>query len=539
MTLRSLVPPVVTFALAASLALLPRLFAATPPPGPMPHLAPEGELAYEVRDVETGKLIPAKLTFLGVEGSPDPEFTRIDIARQEGDAIVAYNRLMSLTGLGAAHVPRGTYDIYISLGPEWDLYIARKVRITDRPTFVRTALRHVVDAAGFVSADFHVHANCSTDSHVPMHDRVYEFIADGVGLITSTDHNAVCNYGPIIAELGVGRYLGSLTGEELTTGGWGHHGVFPLPQNVDRAGHGAIHVHGRTAAEMFHEIHQSYPDALIDVHHPRIDNEIGYFNLGRLDSASDRAGRPGFSFDFDAVEVLNGYQDSERRSIDRVINDWFALINHGHVVTATGNSDTHHLTYNLGGYPRNYVRVLDSRPMMVTPLVIARAMKGHHSFFSTGPFVRLTVGGAGVGDVVHAPGGKARADIEVQAAAWVAVTTVTLYVNGHEEKRWAVPAGTARVRFKDHFDVQASRDAWVVVRVDGDRPLAPVVGDTRHYDVRPLALTNPVFLDVDGNGVFDPLVPHGPHVAGAEAHRPSHPAHPVKASALHLPPRSG
>ena len=39
---------------------------------------------------------------------------------------------------------------------------------------------------------------------------------------------------------------------------------------------------------------------------------------------------------------------AERRSVDRVINDWFSLLNHGHIVTATGNSDTHHLTYNLG-----------------------------------------------------------------------------------------------------------------------------------------------------------------------------------------------
>ena len=34
-----------------------------------------------------------------------------------------------------------------------------------------------------------------------------------------------------------------------------------------------------------------------------------------------------------------------------------SLLDRGHLVTATGNSDTHHLNYNLGGYPRNYVNV--------------------------------------------------------------------------------------------------------------------------------------------------------------------------------------
>jgi hypothetical protein len=59
--------------------------------------------------------------------------------------------------------------------------------------------------------------------------------------------------------------------------------------------------------------------------------------------------------------------------------------------------------------------------------------------------------------------------------------------------------------------MKLARDAWVVVRVDGDKPLAPVVGDLKRFDVRPLALTNPVFLDVDGNGQYDPPLKHGPH----------------------------
>ena len=56
-----------------------------------------------------------------------------------------------------------------------------------------------------------------------------------------------------------------------------------------------------------------------------------------------------------------------------LIDDWFALLNHGHMVTATGNSDTHHLDHNIGGYPRNYVRVLEDRPDRLKPFEVARA----------------------------------------------------------------------------------------------------------------------------------------------------------------------
>ena len=31
----------------------------------------------------------------------------------------------------------------------------------------------------------------------------------------------------------------------------------------------------------------------------------------------------------DALEVLNGYQDPVRRSVDRTIDDWMGLLNHG------------------------------------------------------------------------------------------------------------------------------------------------------------------------------------------------------------------
>jgi hypothetical protein len=270
-------------------------------------------------------------------------------------------------------------------------------------------------------------------------------------------------------------------------------------------------MHGHTAKDFFADVRAVSPDAIIDVHHPRIDAEIGYFNLGRLDPHSDHADRPGFSFDFDAVEVLNGYQDSERRSIERVIEDWFALLDHGHLVTATGNSDTHHLDHNIGGYPRNYIRVRDDLPERTTIGEITRAVKGHHVLFTTAPFVRLTVGTGGIGDLVPVVGGKTRAEIEVQAAPWVSVSDVWLYVNGIEQHRWQVaPSGDA-VRFRAGLDLAVERDSYVVVRVAGDRPLAPVVGDMRRFDVRPFALTNPVFLDVNGNGAFDAPLRHGTH----------------------------
>jgi hypothetical protein len=507
--------PLVPFATVATLAVTGILMHAESAAPPLPTLPPEGGLTFEVRDADGGGLIPCKLTLVGVAGTPNPRFTKNDIGRQEGEGTVeAYDRILSLAGVGVAHVPAGTYDVYVSRGPEWDLAVQRAVKITAKGAVVRARLKHVVQTPGWLSADFHVHASHSSDSHVPMHDRIFEFVSDGVELITSTDHNTVSDYAPVIAEIGAGNYITSLVGDELTTGGWGHFGAFPLPHELEAAGQGAVLVHGRGPKDFFADVRQRAPEAIVDVHHPRIDNEIGYFNISGFDARNDKASKPGFSFDFDAIEVINGYQDPERKSIDRMIDDWFALLNHGHIVTATGNSDTHHLDHNIGGYPRNYVRVQEDSPTKLREHEIERAVKGHHVMFTTAPFLMLSVGDGGIGDVAPAKSGHATAKIEVRAAPWVSVSTVILYVNGKEATRWKVPKtpnNSDPVRFTQSYDVTVARDGWIVARVDGDEPLAPVVGDRVRFDVRPLAVTNPVFLDVDGNGKYDPPEHHGPH----------------------------
>ena len=480
-------------------------------PAPPLRLAAEAALAFDVRDADTGQPIPCKLTFVGVDGTPDPSFTRVDIARQEGEgAIAAFNRVMSLTGIGVARVALGTYDVTVSRGPEWEIYTAKRLKLTAHGATVTARIRHVVDTHGWLSADFHVHAARSSDSRVPMYDRIFEFAADGVEMITATDHNVISDYEPYIKELDAGRYLTSAVGDELTTNGWGHFGAFPLPRDTERAGEGAVLVHGRRPDDFFKDVRRDAPDAIINVHHPRIDAEIGYFDLGQFDARADRAGRPGFSWDFDALEVMNGYQDPVRRSVDRVVDDWFALMNHGHLVTATGNSDTHHLTYNIGGYPRNYVKVREDRPERVDAKEVATAIRFHHVLFTTGPFVTLSVNGGTIGDLIPAKGGKAHAEVIVQAAPWVAVSRVTLYLNGEEVKRWTVAPDTKPERFHETFDLTTNRDGYVVVRVDGDQSLAPVVGDRKTFTAYPFALTNPVFLDVDGDGKYKTgLLAHG------------------------------
>jgi hypothetical protein len=480
-----------------------------------PHLRhATGTLAVEIRD-DNNAPIPARLTFRTVGDGPRLLFTTIDIAREEAGAVTAFDRAFVLRGDADLRVPVGTYDMWVSRGPEWDTTRERVTITAGAETEIHTKLHHVIDTPGWISADLHVHSAASLDSRVPMRDRVFQFVADGVDLIVSTDHNVIADYAPVIAELGVRDLLASATGDEITTKQWGHFGAFPLPSDEAELGHGAIETGKRTAAQIFADVRARAPAALIDVHHPRlVHGTMGYFVLSDLDIATGRTRTPGFSFDFDAIEVLNGYQDSDRKTVAKVIADWIGFLDSGKRVSCTGNSDSHHMTFNLGGYPRNYVAV-DGPVDKIDPVAVAAAVKAGHSYFTTGPIVDAAIAGKTFGDLATVAPGKVALHVTVRAASWISVSKITVIGPGNTVLATrAIPSSTHVVRFDDAIELDVSRDGYAIIRVDGDRPMAPNVGDAGSFLVYPLAVTNPIWIDSDGDGKVTPLAPY-PATPGA------------------------
>ena len=466
-------------------------------------------LSIEIRD-DNNVLIPARLTFRPVGETPKLFFTTIDIAREEAGAITAFDRAFVLRGDADLRVPVGTYDVWISHGPEWDTTRERVTIQAGAEVEVHARLHHVIDTPGWISADLHVHSAASLDSRVPMRDRVFQFVADGVDLIVSTDHNVIADYAPVIAELGVTDLLASATGDEITTKQWGHFGAFPLPGDEGELGHGAIETGKHTAAQIFADVRAKAPGALIDVHHPRlVHGSMGYFVLSELDITTGLTKTPGFSFDFDAIEVLNGYQDSDRKTVAKVIGDWIGFLDSGKHVSCTGNSDSHHMTFNLGGYPRNYVAVGDVAVGKLDPAAVAAQVKAGHSFFTTGPIVDATIAGKTYGEVASVAAGKVPLHVTVRAANWVSATKLTVIGPGNTVLATrAIASSTQNVRFDDTIELPVSHDGYAIIRVDGDRAMAPNVGDTGSFLVYPMAITNPIWIDRDGDGKITPSAPY-------------------------------
>ena len=110
------------------------------------------------------------------------------------------------------------------------------------------------------------------------------------------------------------------------------------------------------------------------------------------------------------------------------MRDWYALLDAGYRVTATGNSDSHKLTFHEPGVPRNLVAVPNDDPAALRRARLRRGRTRGRVVVSSGPFVRLEASGKGVGDTVAA--GDADVSILVDAPPWVDVDEVELVRRG-------------------------------------------------------------------------------------------------------------
>jgi hypothetical protein len=156
-------------------------------PGPVIPLAngaivdrgPSGTLAITVRDDVSSAPLPA----------------RVVIEDGSGDRIL----WTDATGDLSVPVVPGTLRVTISRGLEYDAFVATSVAVADGATVpVDARLEKVVDTAGWISIDTHLHSEMSTDSTLPLDDRIRAVAAEGVEVPVSTDHDMITDYAPVI-----------------------------------------------------------------------------------------------------------------------------------------------------------------------------------------------------------------------------------------------------------------------------------------------------------------------------------------------------
>ncbi len=465
----------------------------------------EGVVRFVIADA-AGTPIPGRLTFV-VAGQADPELFPNTRADPEHLAL-RKNVVYTLEGRGAITVPAGEYTVHASRGLEWSIDTGRVTVTPGGEVALDATLHHEVDTGGWVSGDFHLHTlTYSGHGDSDMNERIISLVGEGVEFAVATDHNHQTDYAPTIEHLGAHAHISSVVGNEVSTP-IGHFNAFPLSAK------GPVIPSRLTDANALFSIIRTQANEfglrpVIQLNHPRW-GDIDYFGRTGLDPVSGRPTGAGYSGDFDTIEIFNenegwGYY---RVGLDgvptgqqshSVLQDWFNLLNLGHRYSAVGNSDSHTVHNDMAGYPRNFVRVASDDPAAVDVPELARSLRENRVFTTIGPFVEFSANGVSMGGRGSASGGEVSVAIRVQAASWVAVDRVKIVVSGDVVRTIEVAETGGVVRLDSTFTVPIRRDCWVSLLVEGDTSLSPIVSD-QGRPILPLAVTNPVWIDADGDG---------------------------------------
>lgn len=446
---------------------------------------PAGTLRFSTFDRISGAALPARVLVRGREGTADPDWGT------DADRGAAINVVHAETGAGERPVPPGKYQVTVGRGFEYTA-VDRDVEVSaGKVVDVRAELERVVDTRGWIAADLHLHAMPSPDAPQPLEDRVRALVATGVEVGVATDHNKVTDYRPVIRALGVGAYLASIVGDEITTrdSAFGHFNAFPLPP-----GAGPIPYRATTPRAIFgaaRAVGTLGPDTLVQVNHPRMGG-IGYLDLLRFDR-EDVAGWarrvPLADLTFNAIEIFNGDHYALIPKVEECMRDWYALLDAGYRVTATGNSDSHRLTFHEAGVPRNLVAVPSDDPAAFDERAFVEAVRKGRVVVSSGPFIRFTAGGKGLGDTIAA--GTVEVSIEVDAPPWVDVDRVELIRRGEVTDTWRGPFPAGPHRFEIHVDRALQKGDWVLAVARGSKPMSHLY----RAGARPFAFTNPIWVE--------------------------------------------
>ena len=513
-------------------------------------VSPGGELRVRIVDPDTRAPLTARLIVHGIDGTLDPSFGPDYRASGAGPIVDA------LRGEVATPLPAGRYRVSATKGIEYTVDAKTIELAGDRTASLELHLRHVVPTPGVLGCDLHVHARPSFDTPVSVEDRVLSLAAAGVDFAVPSEHNVVGNYAPALESLDLAREMSSVPGVEITTFNphFGHFGLFPYP--LDKTVPPFRHTN---PSAIFDAARRGDPNRILQVNHPRLTKEIGYFDA----MGFEPYGRPPprMRTDFDSIEVYNGYEMQSQERVDLVLRDYFGLLNANdrrRHITATGSSDSHSIQYQWAGYPRTMVSIgkaADADLTALDPLDVVANLKRGHAVVTSGPIVEVEARSGAKNEEIAHPGdelvlrsdGASIAHIRVRAAPWIDVTSVEIVVDGSTSSRFDVAsqptktgnesgtldeAAARTVRFERDLQLPFSRESQLSTTNPDSHsasnnqgsPLHPndpkwqvadtrrhwfmvIVRGTRRIDdvlpfmpVAPMAITNPIWYQTSTIG---------------------------------------
>ncbi len=469
---------------------------------PLKEALAQATLSVRVTDSDTQAGLPCRLTIVDAEGALAallPGTTnQTELAARPG---VLYPR----DGSASVGLLPGSYTVFASRGFEFSVATQAVTLVSGQTQALALTIRREVPTYGWVAADTHIHTlTKSRHGDATEDERMLTIAGEGIELAVATDHNVHADYREAIARTRTSPHFTPVSGNEVTTKA-GHFNAFPI-----QPGSAVPDFSATNWGPLLAGIRATPGVRVITLNHPR-DLHSGFVPLGSANfNPVSGASLRGQEFSFDGLEVVTSA--AMQSDILLLFQDWFALLNHGHRVTALGSSDTHDVSRFILGQARTYVQCADTNVGDINVDEACRSLREGRALVSFGLLANLAVNGrSGVGDLATRGHLGATAVVTVLGPAWVQADRVELFANGvrvASQKLAPVRGGTtkARVTFKLP---RLKHDVHLVAIASGPGVTAPFWETPRPYQPsstsfvpRVLGATNPVWLDSDGDGKF-------------------------------------
>jgi hypothetical protein len=488
-------------------------------PSPVEQTVEMEQPGYVTADVTDGdgRPIPCKVAFHGVGDTPDPNW---------GPETFVYgvkNLRYTPNGKFRAEIAPGKYRVAVSYGPEYDAVFTEMEVVRGQETNLTSRLKRVMQTPGWVSSDFHSHSSPSGDNTSSQLGRVLNLLCEHIEFAPCTEHNRISTYDPHLKTLGAEKLMATCSGMELTGSPLpvNHQNAFPLvfkPRTQD-GGAPQTDVNPVIQVERL-ALWDDNSDKLVQGNHP---------NLFQILGDKDLDGKPDGGFEkmigfMDVIEVhppewifTPAKDPVTARDRGNPAFHWLQMLNLGYRVPGVVNTDAHY-TFHGSGFLRNYVASSQDDPAEIDTMEMVHATEHGHVLMTTGPFMEVAFQAAQagphakgiMGDDVAAPGGKAELHVRVQCANWMDINRVQVFVNGKPEEslNFTRTANADRfsdgvVKFDQKIPLTLRTDAHVVVAAIGEGLNLIAVQGPEYGKHPPMALANPIFVDIDGNG-FQP-----------------------------------
>ncbi|MFO0953756.1 MAG: CehA/McbA family metallohydrolase [Isosphaeraceae bacterium] len=462
---------------------------------------------------EAGKPIACKVAFTGRDGTETPNFG------PDGGEHAVRNLYYSHDGKFKQVLAPGSYDVIVSHGPEYDAVFTRLDVERGKAAKLSAKLVRSVKTSGWISTDFHSHSSPSGDNTSSQLGRVLNLLCEHIEFAPCTEHNRLSTYDPHLKRLKAQDRMATCVGMELTGKPLplNHQNAFPLvlrPHTQDGGGPAndddpAVQIE-RLA------LWDGGTEKLVQVNHP----DMGWMFRDRDGNGTPDNGFTGMFGHIDVIEIHPPHWIFGEPKVkvganleNNTIVNWLQLLNQGRRIPGVVNTDAHY-NFHGSGWLRNYVKSPTDDPSEIQTLDVVRACERGRVVMTTGPFLEVSMrpasgggGEAGPGDDLALAGGKAVLKVRVQCPNWFDVDRVQVFVNGRAEpalnftrKNASERFSAATVKFDQEIPVTLDRDAHVIVAAIGEgSKLGPVMGPEHAADL-PVAVSNPIFVDVDGGG---------------------------------------